>query len=96
MQLLQFIDLGGHGKYLKTALFGMTCLVPDYVILAVAATRGLDKGTLEHLAAALTLQLPTLIVLTKACLASGTGSAAGMLLWDRSTWQLLPPGSCPQ
>ena len=71
LQLLQFIDLGGHEKYLKTALFGMTCLMPDYVILTVAAPRGLDKGTLEHLAAALTLQLPTVIIMTKVCLLTG-------------------------
>ena len=71
VQLLQFIDLGGHGKYLKTALFGMTCLMPDYIILTVAAPRGLDKGTLEHLAAALTLQLPTVIILTKVGLLTG-------------------------
>ena len=71
MQLLQFIDLGGHEKYLKTALFGMTCLMPDYVILTVAANRGLDKPTLEHLAAAMTLQLPTVIVLTKVGLSKG-------------------------
>ena len=64
-QVLQIIDLGGHEKYLKTALFGMTCLLPDYAILTVAASRGLDRGSLEHLAAAITLQIPTVIVLTK-------------------------------
>ena len=63
--MLQFIDLGGHEKYLKTALFGMTCLLPDFVILTLAAPQGLDRGTLEHLAAAITLQIPTAIVLTK-------------------------------
>lgn len=26
-QVLRFIDLGGHEKYLKTALYGMTCMV---------------------------------------------------------------------
>ena len=66
MQVLQFIDLGGHEKFLKTALFGMTCLLPDYVILAVAAVQGVDRGTLEHLAAAITLRIPTVIVQTKA------------------------------
>ena len=27
-RVLRFIDLGGHEKYLKTALYGMTCMVP--------------------------------------------------------------------
>lgn len=26
-RVLRFIDLGGHEKYLKTALYGMTCMV---------------------------------------------------------------------
>eukprot|EP00878_Enallax_costatus_P039489 GHUV01045252.1.p1 GENE.GHUV01045252.1~~GHUV01045252.1.p1 ORF type:complete len:137 (-),score=38.06 GHUV01045252.1:248-658(-) len=27
-QLVQFIDMGGHEKYLKTTLYGMTCMLP--------------------------------------------------------------------
>lgn len=26
--ILNFIDMGGHEKYLKTTLYGMTCLLP--------------------------------------------------------------------
>jgi len=26
--MLYFIDMGGHEKYLKTTLYGMTCLLP--------------------------------------------------------------------
>lgn len=27
-RVLNFIDMGGHEKYLKTTLYGMTCLLP--------------------------------------------------------------------
>lgn len=29
-KVLTFLDMGGHEKYLKTALYGMTALLPDY------------------------------------------------------------------
>ena len=29
-RVLRFIDLGGHEKYLKTALYGMTCMVTNF------------------------------------------------------------------
>lgn len=29
-RVLRFIDLGGHEKYLKTALYGMTCMVTTF------------------------------------------------------------------
>lgn len=31
-KVLRFIDLGGHEKYLKTALYGMTCMVILYCL----------------------------------------------------------------
>jgi GTPase len=27
-RVLNFLDMGGHEKYLKTTLYGMTCLLP--------------------------------------------------------------------
>jgi GTPase len=27
-QVLTFIDMGGHEKYLKTTLYGLTCMLP--------------------------------------------------------------------
>ena len=35
-RLLTLIDMGGHAKSLKTCLWGMTCLVPDYSILCIS------------------------------------------------------------
>ena len=64
-QVLCFIDLGGHQKYLKTALHGMTSLLPDYVLLCICPLLGLTRVTREHLAVALALELPLAIVLTK-------------------------------
>ena len=37
MQVLCFIDLGGHERYLKTAVYGLTCMLPDAVLLCVSA-----------------------------------------------------------
>ena len=64
--MLGFVDLGGHEKYLKTALYGMTCMLPDYVLLCHnAAVPTLYRVFREHLAAALALRIPLAIVLTK-------------------------------
>ncbi|KAK9803002.1 hypothetical protein WJX73_009078 [Symbiochloris irregularis] len=65
-KVLGFIDLGGHEKYLKTALYGMTCMLPDYVMLCHnAAMPTLSKVFREHLAAALALRIPMAVILTK-------------------------------
>ena len=65
LQVLRFVDLGGHEKYLKTALYGMTCLLPDYVLLCVCGVEGLGRISREHLAVALALDIPLALVLTK-------------------------------
>jgi GTPase len=69
-QVLRFIDVGGHEKYLKTALYGMTSLLPDYMLLCVSArsTGGiLPRAAREHLAVALALEIPLAVVLTQVC-----------------------------
>ena len=67
-QVLGFVDLGGHEKYLKTALYGMTCMLPDYVLLCHnASLPALSRVFREHLAAALALRIPVAIILTKVC-----------------------------
>lgn len=68
MQVLRFIDIGGHEKYLKTALYGMTSLLPDYVLLCVntlAHGSSLPRASREHLAVALALEIPLAVVLTQ-------------------------------
>jgi GTPase len=60
-----FIDLCGHEKYLKTTLFGMMGLLPDYVMILVGANMGLSTMTKEHIGIALSLKIPIYVVITK-------------------------------
>lgn len=59
------IDLCGHEKYLKTTLFGITGLYPDYGILIVSANRGMLKMTKEHLGILLYLKIPFTVLITR-------------------------------
>ena len=66
--MLRFIDMGGHEKYLKTALYAMTSLLPDYMLLCVSARHSgghLPRAAREHLAVALALEIPLAVVLTQ-------------------------------
>ena len=36
LQVITFIDLAGHEKYLKTTVFGMTGHAPDFAMLMVS------------------------------------------------------------
>lgn len=40
-QVVTFIDLAGHEKYLKTTIFGLTGHMPDYTMLMVGANAGI-------------------------------------------------------
>ena len=62
---MRFIDLGGHQKYLKTALYGLTSLIPDYVLVCICPLTGLTQVTREHMAVALALELPLAFLITK-------------------------------
>jgi hypothetical protein len=39
-RMLRFFDLGGHERYSKTLLHGLTAMLPDYVLLCVSAVAG--------------------------------------------------------
>ncbi|KAL4421140.1 hypothetical protein ABPG77_000775 [Micractinium sp. CCAP 211/92] len=69
-RLLQLLDLGGHERFSKTALHGLTCMLPDYVMLCVHAATGMSWVTREHLAVSIALGIPLFIALAKADLAS--------------------------
>lgn len=62
---VSLIDLCGHEKYLKTTLFGLTGLMPDYCLLVVGANMGVQIMTREHVAIACALNIPMLVVYTK-------------------------------
>ncbi len=64
-KVLTFIDLGGHEKYLKTTLFGLTGHLPDYALLVVGSNMGVVGMTKEHLGIVLALKVPVIIVITK-------------------------------
>ncbi len=68
-KIISFIDLAGHEKYLKTTIFGVTGLFPDYGIVVIGANTGITKLTKEHLGILLYLKVPFVITITKIDLA---------------------------
>ena len=64
-KVVNFIDLCGHEKYLKTTIFGLVSMSPDYSMIVIGANMGLSKMTKEHLGISLFLNIPFFIVLTK-------------------------------
>jgi GTPase len=64
-KLVTFIDLCGHEKYLKTTMFGLVGLLPDYAMIVVGANMGVSRMTREHLGIALILKIPFFVVVTK-------------------------------
>ena len=59
------IDLAGHEKYLKTTLHGLIGYYIDYSMILVGGNMGVSRMTLEHLSIAVSLKLPSIIVITK-------------------------------
>jgi GTPase len=71
------MDLAGHAKYLKTTLHGLVGRRPDHCIVCVSATTGLNSITTEHLGVCMYLNVPLIIVITKAdCISFSNGGAA--------------------
>lgn len=64
-QLVTFNDLCGHEKYLKTTIFGLVGLCPDYAMIVVNANAGFQRMSREHLGIALSLGIPFFFVVTK-------------------------------
>jgi len=48
-KIVDFIDLAGHEKYLKTTIYGVSGLFPDYGIIVIGANTGITKLTKEHI-----------------------------------------------
>jgi GTPase len=59
------MDLCGHEKYLKTTVYGMTGLLPDYILIAIGANMGVTRMTREHVGIAVSLGVPIFVVVTK-------------------------------
>lgn len=64
-KIVTFLDLCGHEKYLKTTMFGLVGLMPDYSMIVVGANMGVSRMTKEHLGISLALKVPIFIVITK-------------------------------
>jgi GTPase len=64
-KIVQLIDLCGHEKYLKTTMFGLTGLFPQYAMVVVAANKEITRMTKEHIGIAISLKIPLLVVITK-------------------------------
>lgn len=64
-KVVTFLDLCGHEKYLKTTMYGLVGMCPDYSMIVVGANMGVARMTKEHLGITLALKIPFFIVLTK-------------------------------
>ncbi len=64
-KIVQLIDLCGHEKYLKTTMFGLTGLFPQYSMVVVAANKEITRMTKEHIGIAVSLKIPLIVVITK-------------------------------
>lgn len=64
--IITFVDLAGHEKYLGTTIAGLTGCSIDYVMIVIGAnTDIIPRTTKEHLALAVSLNLPIIFVITK-------------------------------
>jgi len=64
-KVITLLDLCGHEKYLKTTMFGLVGMVPDYSMIIVGSNMGISRMTKEHLGITLALKIPFFVVLTK-------------------------------
>jgi len=64
-KLVTFLDLCGHERYLKTTVFGLVGLMPDYAMIVVGANMGVTRMTREHIGLALSMKIPMFFVVTK-------------------------------
>ena len=64
-KIISLIDLAGHEKYLKTTVYGVTGMFPDYGIVVIGANTGITKLTREHLGILIYLKIPIIIIITK-------------------------------
>lgn len=64
-KIISFLDLAGHEKYLKTTVYGVTGLFPDYGIVVIGANTGITKLTREHIGILLYLKIPIIIIISK-------------------------------
>lgn len=64
-KIIEFIDLAGHEKYLKTTVSGLCSNELNYVFLLVAANDGFIGTSEEHFKIVMGLKIPLAIIITK-------------------------------
>lgn len=64
-KVVSFFDLAGHERYLKTTIYGLTTIYPDYSLVLVGANMGVSHMTKEHMSLCLTLKIPFIVLVTK-------------------------------
>lgn len=64
-KIITFYDLAGHEKYLKTTIYGLTSIYPDYCLIMIGANVGISHMTREHIGLCVTLKIPFVIIITK-------------------------------
>ena len=62
---INFYDLAGHEKYLRTTIYGLTSLYPDYCLIMIGANMGINHMTREHIGLCINLKIPFIIIVTK-------------------------------
>jgi GTPase len=64
-KLISFYDLAGHEKYLRTTIYGLTSIHPDYCLIMIGANMGINHMTREHIGLCINLKIPFIILITK-------------------------------
>jgi GTPase len=64
-KIISFYDMAGHEMYLKTTIYGLNSTKPDLCFILVGSNMGLNVMTKEHLFLCNSLNIPTVIILTK-------------------------------
>ena len=64
-KVIEFTDLAGHEKYLKTTIKGISGCLIDYVAIIINANTGIQLMTREHISLVYTLRIPMFIIYTK-------------------------------
>lgn len=65
MKVISFYDMAGHEKYLRTTIYGLSAMYPDYSLVLIGGNMGISQMTREHISLCLSLKIPFIIVITK-------------------------------
>ena len=66
MKIVCIHDLCGHEKYFGTTTHGVSSTYPDFALLVISPSRGVLQMTKEHYTVTISLNIPVLIVITRA------------------------------